>query len=92
MKKKLLIIACILISISILSAAFDFSRVHGGQEPVFVWARYNGASKEYLGLFYYFSEEVSISPTQPLSHSASVKMGIWFIPGIQVYSSLNKKA
>ncbi len=89
--KKLTITFLIYLSIVLT----DFGLVRNGDDPMFSPFTTLSNPSEVdstrlrIGLLYYFSEIISISPTQPLSHSPEVRMGIWFTKGIMIYSSHN---
>lgn len=101
MKKKnklWLLVAIAVIMVSLIFGIIDFSKAKNGEPPLFAFEGLPTETTDlqgnstyyatnYIGVLYYLSEDVSISPTQPFSSSPSVKMGIWFFPGIEVYSN-----
>ena len=83
-KKKLLIL-----SLAYLLLLFsDIGMVSKGCEPIFSpIITVSNTTKFRIGFLYYFTEETSISPTQPLSHSPQERVGIWFARGIKLYTT-----
>ncbi len=84
-RKKTLLILSLAYSLLLFS---DIGLVRKGFEPIFSpIITVSNTTKFRIGFLYYFSEEISISPTQPLSHSPEVRVGIWFARGIRLYTN-----
>lgn len=84
-RKKKLFILSLAYSLLLFS---DIGMVRKGCEPIFSpIITVSNTTKFRIGFLYYFSEEISISPTQPLSHSPEVRIGVWFSRGIKLYSN-----
>lgn len=88
-KVKVITIVSILLVFSITSGLIDLNRVKNGQEPCFTYKSWDNEYMYFTGLFYYFSGEIHITPTQPLSHSFDIKGGVWFFPGWKITPNEN---
>ena len=85
MKKKILIILCIvatlLISASLLTSYTDSARVRNAVEPKYVIkiVSEDGRKVTYWGLGYKVIRYPSVSPNEPYKNNRGVKYGSWFM-------------
>lgn len=85
MKKKILIISCIvatlLISASLLTSYIDSARVRNAVEPKYVIkiVSEDGRKVTYWGLGYKVIRYPSVSPNEPYKNNRGVKYGSWFM-------------
>lgn len=85
MKKKILIISCIvatlLISASLLTSYIDSARVRNAVEPKYVIkiVSEDGRKVTYWGLGYKVIRYPSVSSNEPYKNNRGVKYGSWFM-------------
>ena len=85
MKKRILIISAIIISVliigSLITNYIDGGRVSTGNEPKCTIKIINkdGSKVTYWGLGYKVVRYVAVSPSEPYKNNIGVKMGSWFM-------------
>lgn len=103
MKKKKIIV-CILV-ILIIIPIVDVLAVKSGNKPIFARIFKEGQELVYVneygeqeystqdcyGLFYRFNVAYSISPTQPVSHSPRIEIGLWLFLTLEIFASKSNR-
>lgn len=90
-KKKITTILCYILLCSIAFSTIDYLRISNGHSPIFVIdtgdrEETNEFARYYIGLFYTIRRVYYDTPLQPFEESKNIKMGIWFLPDVEVYS------
>ena len=87
MKRKNIIIVLVAIWIALFS--IDFFRVKSGNEPFFAIRVPMDTKVNHVGLLYVYRQEIKIGVSEPIKISEHVDLGLWFLPGLEVYSTFS---
>lgn len=90
-KQKIIISICVLLILSVIFSTTDYLRISNGHSPIFVIDIGDredtiGFARHYVGLFYTIRRAYYDTPQQPFEKSRNIRMGIWFLPDVEVYS------
>ena len=77
-KKYLLVILLMSLTMGIING----NRIKKDEDPVLTLKFYNNDYTTHVGLLYYFKSDSNDSPTIPFGYNNNIKVGIWFLPGI----------